>query len=646
MMWEQGSLQINKLSLRSHSEDSDPLLSQFRVESLLDAAHLQPVGLSSSAILCIRKLRDPLPGSMQLRSGAMRTPQVWEQAFTASVDRMARSAVRPALEAVPANAEAVIFSDRAELLACLASDWCDGSLIERWWWRSLFKGLDSKNMVLNAWFEAPEYAPAALEHLAKGSKVVPFVRKLSISDARKLLHAVISRFAMPELAEAVAVIPEYGTASSAEMETVMAVGITVHEPNAAFLHDEKLCTAPWQHWVPESAAGGLNQVQQCLLGVGLMLVRAPGVVRSHAFEYAVRQWNRTEPGTERGDSIVLTTASKGISSTQPDDPTAETVTSEHNSLPNHIESADGSPAQKELSEGTQQIASQQLVASVQLKPDEWIVPKIVTTLVAELPAPHQEETANTSALLEVSIATKLGGIFYLINLGIFLNLYGDFTNPIKPGIPLSIWDFLALIGRRLMGDTIEADPVWLLLAQLAGRSANEAPGKNFEPPDRWQLLPEWLTSFPEKGVWRWTAKGGRLRVQHAEGYLILDLPLETDHPLAQVRMETDVYGQVVLFELKRGTLLGRRKETSPLERWLDWLLPYLRARLSRALGLGETDDLLHILCRHTARVSVTPAHIDINFALDHHPIEIRLAGLDRNPGWVPAAGRFIAFHYE
>jgi hypothetical protein len=25
---------------------------------------------------------------------------------------------------------------------------------------------------------------------------------------------------------------------------------------------------------------------------------------------------------------------------------------------------------------------------------------------------------------------------------------------------------------------------------------------------------------------------------------------------------------------------------------------------------------------------------------------VRLAGLDRDPGWVPAAGRRVAFHYE
>ena len=46
------------------------------------------------------------------------------------------------------------------------------------------------------------------------------------------------------------------------------------------------------------------------------------------------------------------------------------------------------------------------------------------------------------------------------------------------------------------------------------------------------------------------------------------------------------------------------------------------------------------------RIEMTPTRVDAYFALTGHPIEIRMTGLDRNPGWVPAAGRIFAFHYE
>jgi hypothetical protein len=51
------------------------------------------------------------------------------------------------------------------------------------------------------------------------------------------------------------------------------------------------------------------------------------------------------------------------------------------------------------------------------------------------------------------------------------------------------------------------------------------------------------------------------------------------------------------------------------------------------------------LCNHHARVTVTPTHLDVFFKLSELPIAIRLSGLDRNPGWVPAAGRYIMLHF-
>ena len=70
------------------------------------------------------------------------------------------------------------------------------------------------------------------------------------------------------------------------------------------------------------------------------------------------------------------------------------------------------------------------------------------------------------------------------------------------------------------------------------------------------------------------------------------------------------------------------------------------ARLILALGIESEDSLAEILLHHYAKLIITPTHLDVFFSLSDHPIEIRLSGLDRNPGWVPAAGRFIAFHYD
>jgi hypothetical protein len=187
----------------------------------------------------------------------------------------------------------------------------------------------------------------------------------------------------------------------------------------------------------------------------------------------------------------------------------------------------------------------------------------------DAPAPKPPAVVSSCASappVEEHLITEYGGVFYLINLALFLGLYGDFTCPAHPGLELPIWDFLALLGERLAGEALRADPVWELLARLAGRGPDESPGHDFAPPG--------------------------------------------------------------------------------IERWLDELMPHVRARLCLALGLADADGLAGLLLAHRARVTVTATHLDVTFGLAELPLAIRLAGLDRDPGWVPAAGRFIAFHFE
>src|SRR5262249_17924810 len=95
------------------------------------------------------------------------------------------------------------------------------------------------------------------------------------------------------------------------------------------------------------------------------------------------------------------------------------------------------------------------------------------------PVARQERRPATTDGIE----TQFGGIFYLLNVALALGLYGDFTMPRAPGIALSPWDWLALVGLAWFGRDVERDPVWALLADLAGRAADESPGGDFTPSD-------------------------------------------------------------------------------------------------------------------------------------------------------------------
>ena len=246
---------------------------------------------------------------------------------------------------------------------------------------------------------------------------------------------------------------------------------------------------------------------------------------------------------------------------------------------------------------------------------------------------------------EARIMTKFGGVFYLLNAALFLNLYGDFTTPHARGIDLPVWDFLALVGVEFCGEDLRRDPVWTLLRKLSGREEGEEPGAGFAPSDAWRVPPRWLAAFPEHRAWKWKMEDGRLRVLHPRGFLILDVPSSGD-AREQLEAETAVYPSNLRGPLRQASFANASEPASTLEGWLGRLLPYLRARLGRALGVSKAKTLERLVCGQEAKVTVTATRLDVIFELARLPLQVRLAGLDRDPGWVPAAGRHIAFHFE
>jgi hypothetical protein len=72
---------------------------------------------------------------------------------------------------------------------------------------------------------------------------------------------------------------------------------------------------------------------------------------------------------------------------------------------------------------------------------------------------------------------------------------------------------------------------------------------------------------------------------------------------------------------------------------LTQVRPYLAERLD------PPDAIAHYL-QEPATLYLTRTHVDVVFRLDQIRLDVRLAGLDRDPGWVPELARVLAFHYE
>jgi hypothetical protein len=228
--------------------------------------------------------------------------------------------------------------------------------------------------------------------------------------------------------------------------------------------------------------------------------------------------------------------------------------------------------------------------------------------------------------LQPFVPTRLGGVFYLVNVIELLGLGEDVAPP--------LFDLVTLLGRALLDDVVE-DPVWELLDELAGRPPDEPPGARFVPPREHRLPPVWCRPFRARDPWSFAATTERLVAEHPAGFCVLDVPRDDTAPAEQAARELAPYGVVALVAA----------EPTPTSDWLGRLAAYLRRRLALALSVPPAGAGAFLL-RHRARVHVTATHLDIVFSLQELPLAIRLAGLDRDPGWVAAAGRFIAFHFE
>ena len=154
------------------------------------------------------------------------------------------------------------------------------------------------------------------------------------------------------------------------------------------------------------------------------------------------------------------------------------------------------------------------------------------------------------------VRTPLAGAFLLLNVALELGLYPDFTRPRERGLELSPWLWLAHTAAQLAGAPDAREPLWPLLAALAGEDGELRPGR----------APELRTT------------------------------------------------------------------TRRIARRLD-------------LALGRRASARRVV-RRPGEVHAGPARVDVVFPLAAADVSIRMCGLDRDPGWIPAAGRDIRFHYR
>jgi len=479
---------------------------------------------------------------------------------------------------------------------------------------------------------------------------VQFVQRLPHQAASQILEAVVTAFGIPRFVSERSQL-EDSSENGNDLPRLPALSRAAQTPRPKI--DLRGSS---QLWVPEAFMPGLSAVQSVLLIQALMLRRAPGVARMAAFQADLSQWHesvRSMPATAQHSTSEVQLASRSMQKQKAtlfegkEKSSTEQAMIDPISLPAALQCQRSEQAEAEVESGATPLVDvskdhgkrrRGLASDPQSMPATGEL--TVATHQAQPHAVHgqkvllMQELASQAAVLSedsplkkvlepsISVETKYGGVFFLLPLALYLYIYGDFTSPAKPGLELSIWDFLALISLELTNREIEKDPLWGELASLAGRTTSQQPGRGFDPPDEWRIPPDWLEPFSEVYDARPTLANGRLITMHPAGFTVLDIADTVNESC-----DLEAVGEPV----------------DRLQRWVGWMASYFRARLLRALG---RDDAVALLCGRPAHVVLTLTHVDVTFSLDHHPIEIRMSGLDRDPGWIPAAGRYVSFHFR
>lgn len=628
---------------------------------LLAGVDVHPTSLPPSAVLLVRRLADPAPGTLSARDSAMQAPAAWTRALRRAVDRAAREAARPAAGPVPPSAPAVVFLDPAELLACLARDFLLGDVAANWWWQAWLRatGRSTLEIVIDAWVRDARAIPAALAALERKDLVTRFARALSASQAATLLLAIAEAYDLPAIvrppSSGDSVPPPFDAPTAARRADTGRRG----ERRLSAIPDDTFSDPPWASlnppvYVPDS----LDIEQRTLIGVGLSLWRAPLDVRTHAFQQKLHRWrhyaktepprlhdSRVEPDRPHVSDIAVPGVEESVPTAPvdvhaaepvPEAPPLEAVASEvpHVPMAPPVDAGGRQPSMDvEVATSVEPAASPAAAQvdliecaadgadAMDLRPtfvetrsrqarDQSATPDAVIAYASE-PAPQADAVswpfvdAPSGPRSQIdAVTTGLGGVLFLVNVLERLRFFDRLDDHFHIESTIGAWGWLEIIARSLVGaggTEADSDPLWRALGGLDGRPHGAAIVPIVRGP-RTLRLPE-----------TWPA------------------PARLPRP--------------------------RRKAPEPgvpddLRRFLDVLVPYVRWRLLQALHFHSrsrrTEDALlasRVLTRH-GRLEWTATHVDLHMDLSQIDIAVRLAGLDANPGWVPALGRVVTFHFD
>jgi len=645
------TLAISRLHARSAVRE--PVVARLAAETLAAevAGALPP--LPPQAVLMLRRLTLELPlhALDRLPDAGLRR-RVATAARGAIADAAAHAA-RPALGAVAAQVEAVWFGDESELLACLARDGLENRL-DCWWWRQLLGRAHPDWQA--AWTDRAAAAPAALRLLARAGLLSPVLTALA---RQGVLTAGPARTAAVRAADETAAAPPR---RSARAEAGHAVGAPAPARSAAAPLPAEIEARRSRDPALDAGARRASFIAEaphaerpaCADAVAAGLQDAPvPPVRARRVESPVPSIVVAD-----GDGWKLPTLDAGgklaaPANEAPARPSAGTQTGRaqlRRYAARHSESRtaarQAAPAAMFVRQAIHLLSESATALSARSQPGGSDAHGRAFTVAqagsgpADAFAPSDEDfpAAPLDAAPRVVI-TRYGRLMFLVNLLLGDGLYPDFTRPLDPAFPLSLWQLLMLLGLGLVGPALRDDPLWRLLERLANdasfREASQAGAASSSPApavarlDAIDLDRHWPVPAPD-----------RVRALR---------PLQDLRQRARrTRLLTARHHKPASSQAASPVPHPRRLRHAPAPSLARWLARYrvsLRSRLAPALGVRPAL-VGRAFAGGPAQLWLSEADIVVVIPLDAHPVEWRLAGLDRDPGPLPGAGRALRFVFE
>ncbi|MFN7937153.1 MAG: hypothetical protein U0R19_27765 [Bryobacteraceae bacterium] len=569
---------------------------RLRLEHLLSTANLEAAGLPPQSILIVRRLHDPLPGELLRDASSVVAPARWQHAARAQLDTVARSASYPADQFVPASAHAVIFRDQAELLACLAMDIVQGTVRSRWWWSSWKKyySLPINNAIEESWSREPLHIAGALSILDRMGDAVRVVSTLQEHQATRLLSLMTAASASAALVEAVRsqlptkpgdiLTPQTGTLAHCGPDSPLVDGTA----------------SPRMH---------VLSISDVLAGIQSCSWFYPG---ERWLQVLLREMFSPHIGRERALLIAA-----GLLITRRPHLITNSVFQQF--LHRWYSLVTASPKTKELTlnEGARK-------SLFQAPPTSQIEPKLH-------PPPANSPLRETPSISARQHEPEPN-----------LSSPSDSTNDEMPG---QQDDMGSAPGRQRTASPTSQSPLPSIQQKRNIQDHKHTLQKPEEPGSSTQgeiatglagvfFLINPLAHLGLLGIEQpdssWSATGWE-QLELAARYFALRE--HAGDPLWAAL--------ATLAGRDAGDALPVPKSPQPV----DHPLQRLAEEVSRMISIVEPECVSQCVLQRSGRLFLTSSHVDVVMPLADVSLRIRKAGLDFDPGWVPALGRVVQFHY-